>query len=60
MNKESADNVVKCAESSFGFSVLRRSVGTRKTKKNTVLKEEIALFEVVKLTSIVTLDKSNG
>ena len=60
MNKKGVDNVIESAKRSFSLSVLRRSVRTRETKKDTVLEKEIAIFEVVKLTAIVTLYKSNG
>ena len=60
MNEKGADNVIESTERPFSLSVLRRSVRTRETKKDTVLEKEIVIFEVVKLTAIVTLYKSNG
>ena len=43
----------------FSFAVLRRSVGTRKTEKNAVVKKEGMIFNIIKFTTIITLYEAN-
>ena len=60
MNKKSTDNIIESAKGSFSFAILRGGIRIGKTKKNVVLKKEIAVFVVVKFSTIITLYKMNG
>ena len=57
MNKQGAKNIIDGTKRAFCFAILRRCIGTRKTKKYAVRKKESAIVSFIKFTSIVTLNK---
>jgi hypothetical protein len=57
LKKECADDVVGGAEDALSLSILLRGVGTRHAKRDTVSEEEGAGDRIVKLATIVTLDR---
>ena len=59
MKKKGTDNIIDSTKRTFSFAVLRRSVGTRKTEKNAVVKKEGMIFNIIKFTTIITLYEAN-
>ena len=58
MNKQSAKNIINGANRVVRFSVLRGCIGARKAKEDAVREKESAIASIVKLTSIVALNKA--
>ena len=59
LKKKGTNNIIYSTKRTFSFSVLRRSVGTRKTEKNVVVKKECTIFNIIKFTTIITLYEAN-
>lgn len=57
--KKGTNNIIYSTKRTFSFAVLRRGIGTRKTKKNAMLKEEGAVFSIIKFTTVITLYEAN-
>jgi hypothetical protein len=60
LKKQGAQHIIDGAEDELGFTVLQRSVGTRHPQKYPFSGEECTRGDVIKLTTIVTLDNFNG
>jgi hypothetical protein len=48
-----------CGENAC-LAVLRRSIGTGEMKEYAVLKKELSVPKIIKLSAIVTFNKANG
>ena len=59
LKKKGTDNIIDSTKRTFSFAILRRSVGTRKTEKNAMVKKEGAIFNIIEFTTIITLDEAN-
>jgi hypothetical protein len=60
LNKKSANDIICGANETFGFTILRRGVGTREAESNPIVSEESAKGVGEKLATIITLHALNG
>jgi hypothetical protein len=60
LKEQGTQHIIDGANDAFGFTILRRSVGTRHPQKDPFGGEECARGGIVELTAIVTLDGFDG
>jgi hypothetical protein len=60
LKKQGMQHIIDGANDAFGFTVLRRSVGTRHPQKYPFGGEECARGGIIELTTIVALDDFDG
>lgn len=59
LKQHGANNVIEGTKDAFGFTILRRGVGARHPKVNTIGEKEGASGGVVKLTAVVALNAAD-
>jgi hypothetical protein len=60
MDEEHANNIVSAADETFGLAILRRCVGAREKKYDTMVREEVVERSGEEFASVVTLQTFNG